>query len=185
MQRGMAVIRRRVTGNSRLFYIAFVFYRPGQGLEALAKIGHQFGIADEGRVFIGEFEREQRRQPGRRRHILARRPGVELALLLFVQEPGQEQPRRIRMRRIPEGGGGLRPDRRRIDFRESDLDGLAGALLTQRKVRIGVRAIPCSRRTPGCATRRGGPARIARRWRCTCSPSPSRGAPTPYRTNRA
>src|SRR5262245_25413830 len=79
---------------------SLVLHRAGQGLEALAQVGDQPGIADERRIVVRELDREERWQPIRRRHIPARRPGVELALLLLLQEPGKKESCRVRMRRI-------------------------------------------------------------------------------------
>src|SRR5215831_14381423 len=83
-------------------------------LEPLAQLDKLRLVGQEVPVVVDYLVGEDRFVAGRRRNVAPYRPGAGGGLLLRLQQPPHEQPRRVWMRRLLEDRAGERPDRRRI-----------------------------------------------------------------------
>ena len=112
-------IQNRMRAQAGSANTADVADRADRGLEPLAQIGEQTLVGDETAVVVRHGVGEQRLEPRRRRHVVARRKCSDPALLLGRQHPGQIQLGDIGMRRILEDAGGGVKHRNGIDVGES------------------------------------------------------------------
>ena len=112
-----------------LAHPAGVHDRSGVAFEPLAQRDQLALVDEEAAVVVDDRIVEDRLEAGRRRHVLARRPGAGRDLLRRLHQPAEEQLRRVGMRRGLEDRAGERPDRRRVDRGEMRLHRLARLLL--------------------------------------------------------
>jgi hypothetical protein len=92
--------------------------RAGITFEALAQFDDLRLVGQERSIVVGDLVGEDRQIAGGRRYVATTRPSSGGDLLVRLEQPSQEQFRRVRVRRVLENGARQRPDRSRADGRE-------------------------------------------------------------------